>query len=174
MKLFIAIQSISDLITNSSSEVFIVKSDSPEEVRELIMNVAEQHKWLGDWKDYDKLSEEEKYKYDSSSGTGGEIDVETWKESYERNKSYIPKNKKHLYTPEIWSIGYKESLNDLKKRLVIDIDWSRKATINWILENLFVYGTDYGYYKIDPNTGRYLKRISEEEWNNLPENERNN
>lgn len=173
MKLFIAIQSISNLITNSSSEVFIVKSDSPEEVRELIMNIAEQHKWL-DWEDYDKLSEEEKYKYDSSSGMGGEINVKTWKESYERDKSYIPKNKRHLYTPEIWSIGYKESLNDLKKRLVIDIDWSRKATINWILENLFVYGTDYGYYKIDPTTGRYLKRVSEEEWEQLPENERNN
>lgn len=174
MKLFIAIQSVSDLITNSSSEIFIVKSDSPEEVKELIMNIAEQHEWLEDWEDYDKPSEEEKSKYDSSSGMGGEIDIETWKETYERHKSYIPENKRRLYTPEVWSIEYKESLNDLKKRLVIDIDWSRKATINWILENLFVYGTtDYGHYKIDPTTGRYLKRVSEEEWKQLPKSERN-
>lgn len=175
MKLFIAIQSISDLITNSSSEVFIVKSDSPEEVRELIMNVAEQHEWDGNWEEWDKLSEEEQAKYDSGSGMGMELTVETWKETYERHKSYIPENKRYLYTPEVWSIEYKESLNDLKKRLVIDIDWNRKATVNWIIENLFVYGTDtYGYFQVDPNTGRYLKRISEEEWEQLPENERNN
>lgn len=175
MRFYIAIQSISDLITNSSSEVFIARTDSPEEVKELIKTVGSQHEWRGDWREYEKLSEEEKAKYDVSSGEGGMLDVETWEETYARHKSYIPENKQHLYTPEVWSISYEESLEELKNRLVIDIDWNRKATIDWIIQNLFVYGTDtYGYFQVDPNTGRYLKRISEEEWNNLPENERSN
>lgn len=173
MRFYIAIQSISDLITNSSSEVFIAKTDSPEDAKKLIKTIANQHEWRGDWKEYEKLSEEEKAKYDVSSGEGGMVDVETWRETYERHKSYIPEKKQYLYTPEVWSIEYEESLNELKKRLVIDIDWSRKATINWILENLFVYGCDtWARFEIDPDTGRYLRRISEEEWIKLPENKR--
>lgn len=175
MELYIAVQSVSDVITNSSSEIFMVKSNTPEETKKMILSIGEQHEFPGSWTEYDNLSEEEKAKYDTGSGEGMVLTVETWEETYERHKSYIPEKKRHLYTPEVWSIGYEESLEELKNRLVVDIDWNRQATINWIMENLFVYGTDtYGYYQIDPNTGRYLKRISEEEWEQLPENERNN
>lgn len=175
MELYISVQSVSDLITNSSSEVFLVKANTPEETKKMLLDIGKSHEFQGGWEEWEKLPEEEKAKYDDGSGMGMELTVETWEETYARHKSYIPKNKQHLYTPEVWSISYEESLEELKNRLIIDIDWNRKATIDWIIQNLFVYGTDtYGYFQVDPNTGRYLKRISEEEWNNLPENERNN
>lgn len=175
MKLYIAVQSVSDLITNSSSEVFLVKTNTPEETKKMLLEIGKGHEFHGGWEEWEKLPEEEKAKYDDGSGMGMEFTVETWKETYERHKSYIPENKQDLYTPEVWSISYKESLDELKNRLVIDIDWERKATIDWIIQNLFVYGIDsFGYFQVDPNTGRYLKRVSEEEWEKLPENERNN
>lgn len=175
MRLQIKIQSFSDVITNSSSETFVINTtEDIKTISKIINKIAEKNRYEGSWEDYEKLSEEEKSKYDNSSGMGGEITVKGWEELYESNKSYIPENKRHLYTPEVWSLGYKESLEELKKRVIIDIDWSREATINWILENLFVcdaYTNEC--FLVDPNTGRYLKRISEEEWEKLPKNERN-
>lgn len=175
MRLQIKIQSFSDVITNSSSETFVINTtEDSKTISKIINKIAEKNWYEGSWEDYGKLSEEEKSKYDNSSGMGGEITVKGWEELYESNKSYIPENKRHLYTPEVWSLGYKESLEELKKRVIIDIDWSREATINWILENLFVCDAYTNkYFLVDPNTGRYLKRISEEEWEKLPKNERN-
>lgn len=174
MKIIVNVQSFSDVITNSSSELFTVKNvDNTYELKKLIEEIGEQNWYKGSWEDWDNMSPEEQRKYDSCSGDGGNITIKTWKEVYERYKSCIPKNKQDLYTPEMWSVEFEDSLEDLKHQLWIDIDHSRYATIEWILKNLFVSNADDGYYRIDPNTGRYLERVTWDEWTNLPTNERN-
>lgn len=72
MRLVIRTQSVSDLITNSSSELFVVASQSmpATTLAELLKTIGY---FTGDWKEWDNLTEEEKEKYDSSSGMGGEI-----------------------------------------------------------------------------------------------------
>lgn len=82
MKLYIAIQSASDLITNSSSEVFIVKSNTPEETKNMLLEIGKGHEFHGGWEEWEKLPEEEKAKYDDGSGMGMELTVETWEETY--------------------------------------------------------------------------------------------
>lgn len=174
MTFYISIQSVSDVITNSSSEIFVVKTETPEITKDLILKIGESHMFKGDYKEWDSLSDEEKSNYDEGSGMGMELDVETWKERYERSKECVPKNKRNLYTPEVWSIEYKQSLEELKNTLFVDIDWNRKATINWIIENLFVYDTEsYMLFQKDPETGRFLKIVTAEEWRKLPKTERN-
>lgn len=174
MRLQIKIQSFSDIITNSSSETFIVNATGNlKELCNLIHEVAKGNRYSGSWKDWDDLSKEEQNKYDSSSGMGENLEIETWEDRYNHFKEDIPDNKKEQFTPEIWSLFYQESLDELKKQIWINIDWSRTATINWILENLWVSEAYDGYFRKDSNTGRIVARISEEEWKQLPENERN-
>lgn len=173
MELQIRIQSFSDIITNSSSETFIInKSENTKEISELIKKIGEEHWYKGSWSDWEKLSKEEQEKYDTSSGMGGDIEVKDWESLYEEYKEYIPENKKGLYTPEVWSLNFPESLEELKNRIWINIDWSRRATINWILHNLWVTDAYSGYYRVEPTTGRFLEMVTEEEWKKLPENER--
>lgn len=173
MLIRVLIQSLSDVITNSSSEIFVVKQvENVPELKKIVEEVGENNRFKGSWEDWDKLSPEEQKKYDEGSGMGGELTVKSWKEVYEAYKDCVPESKQSQYTPEIWSLNFEESLEELKHQVWIDIDHSRNATINWILENLLVHSAD-GYFRIDPNTGRYLEKVSWEEWLKLPENERN-
>lgn len=174
MELQIRIQSFSDIITNSSSETFIVNATGNlKELCNLIREVAKENQYKGSWEDWNKLSKEEQDMYDYGSGMGGSLKITTWEDEYNCYKKDIPDNKKEQFTPEIWSLFYQESLDELKKQIWIDIDWSRTATINWILENLWVSEAYEGYFRKDPNTGQVIARVSEEEWEQLPKNERN-
>lgn len=173
MELQIRIQSFSDIITNSSSETFIINnSENFKEISSLLERIGEEHWYKGPWSDWDNLSEEEQEKYDTSSGMGGDIEVWNWEVMYNECKESIPKNKRDLYTPEIWSLNYPESLDELKKKIWIDIDWNRKYTINWILHNLWVTNAYDGYYKREPLTGRIIEKITREEWDKLPDDQR--
>ncbi len=60
---------------------------------------------------------------------GGELEIKGWKDYYDEWISWHLENKRHLLTPEIWCSQFKESLDEIKKRIWIDIDWHRKATI---------------------------------------------
>ena len=68
MRLVIRTQSVSDLITNSSSELFVVASQSmpATTLAELLKTIGDKNYFTGDWKEWDNLTEEEKEKYDSS------------------------------------------------------------------------------------------------------------
>lgn len=153
MILTLKFQSFSDMITNSSSELFtIANSDySAKELEVLLQNLPESH---------------------DSSGMAGIITVRDWQDIYDIYlENYIPANKRDQVTPEIWALNYEESLDDLKKMLWIDIDHNYKDIINWILENLWVIDVDrYGFRK-DPKTGRVIEFVGYQKWRELPEDE---
>lgn len=174
MRLGIKLQSVSDIITNSSSEVFVVKATTPvNDLVNLIEQVANKNYFDGDWDEWEKLSDEERAKYDSSSGMGGDLEVMTFDDYYNQHvDEYIPENKRELFTKEVYSLQFKESLEELEKFVWVDIDHSRRATINWLLNNLEVVTCD-SYCRIDPETKRVIEVVSYSEWKELPENERN-
>lgn len=100
MRLGIKLQSVSDIITNSSSEVFVVKATTPvNDLVNLIEQVANKNYFDGDWNEWEKLSDEEKAKYDSSSGMGGDLEIMTFDDYYNQHvDEYIPENKRELFT----------------------------------------------------------------------------
>ena len=170
MSQFIAkLQSVSDVITNSSSELFTVVDERPfKEVKKIIEQIGESN-WPSNWEEYWDLPEDKQKEYDSSSGEGGELSVRNWRDLYEEWLEWIPENKKYQAIPEIWSLQYEEPLEELKKLIWVRIDWNRKLTIDWVLKNLWVVDADGGCFEKDPETGRVLKRISYEEAEKLPE-----
>lgn len=50
---------------------------------ELLKTIGDKNYFTGDWKEWDNLTEEEKEKYDSSSGMGGELNIMTFDQMYE-------------------------------------------------------------------------------------------
>ncbi len=174
MRIGIDLQSVSDIITNSSSEVFTVKAEMPiSELKQLITEIADKNYFKGSWEEWEKLPDEEMNKYDSSSGMGGELEIQTFDDLYTRYKfDKIPENKREFFTKEIYSLMFKESIEELEKRLWIDIDEARRGTIQWIINNLNVIGCT-GYCRIDPETKRVVELVGYSEWDKLPENERN-
>lgn len=143
MILKIKIQSTSDLITNSSSEVFVIKANgfSFEEVKELIESGAEaRYKAYADnWeencqKKWDQLEKED---LDGCSGMGGNLDVWNWKGMYERRKEWEPD-----YTVEEFAEDEGLDVDSLDQYVWIDIDWARRGTINFIYDNFEVVEND--------------------------------
>lgn len=152
----IVVQSISDLITNSSSEIFALKADSSfKNVKSIIKEVAKKNEDSGE---------------DQCSGEGGLLEFYTWEYMFQQWKEcYIASNKQDLATPEMWSLTYNESLDTLKKTVWVDIDHSFKGTIDFILENFYVYYADGGLFERDPKTGRILRSVNCDEYRELPE-----
>ena len=58
MKYLIKIQSFSDIITNSSSEVFLVKKNEDitfDELKKFLIDLHEGHLFKGDWDKWDRM-----------------------------------------------------------------------------------------------------------------------
>lgn len=174
MRLVIRTQSVSDLITNSSSELFVVASQSmpATTLAELLKTIGDKNYFTGDWKEWDNLTEEEKEKYDSSSGMGGKLNIMTFDQMYEKARSYIPCNKRHLFTKEIYSLRFPDSIEELETFLWVDIDHRRCATISWMIDNLDIKECSCPC-KVDPETKKVIKLIDWDEWDKLPDNEKN-
>ena len=131
MKLIIAIQSASDIITNSSSEVFLCQNNttmSLQELKEFLYEYNRSNQFTGSWDTWQKMSQEERDKYDRSGGMGGFLDVCLYEEL--DDDYWLKKLIKKRY-------------DNPKQYLVVDTDWCHKATINWIIENLNAINTDY-------------------------------
>lgn len=175
----IKIQSFSDIITNSSSETFVIKSnDIPAKIlqKELERVNKSFKRWYDVYDDYQTFSNlprEEQDKYESCSGDGGTIKVNSWEEEYaEWIQFYIPENKKSLVTPEIWALHHEESLDELKNKLTVTIDQGFKNTIKYFIENYEIYEKNCWNFitaEKDPDTGRLLRVLSWKEWNELPD-----
>lgn len=121
MKFLIKIQSASDVITNSSSEMFLCKnttSMTSDALRNFIFEYHNQHKF--DYNnDFDRnMPEEERQKYDFSSGMGGFLEIITYDEA------------------DNWTKYCFENLKDPENYILVDTDWNHYATIKWICENL--------------------------------------
>ena len=57
MRIGIDLQSVSDIITNSSSEVFTVKAEMPiSELKQLITEIADKNYFKGSWEEWEKTS----------------------------------------------------------------------------------------------------------------------
>lgn len=175
MILALKFQSVSDIITNSSSEIFQLKSDLTfDVVKGMIEEEKEKNGRATPNNVYD-LPYEEKMKYDCSSGMGGWFQILNWEDVYKQAKEncwHCVSSKRDMYTPEIWALQYDESLEELKSMVWVDIDHSFHATIRYILENFWVTGVDsYGnYWQKDPETDRLIRVITKEMYDALPEN----
>ena len=69
MKLIVAIQSASDIITNSSSEVFLCQNNtimSMQELKDFLYEYNRSNQFTGDWETWQKMPQEERDKYDTS------------------------------------------------------------------------------------------------------------
>jgi hypothetical protein len=130
MKLIIAIQSASDIITNSSSEVFLCQNNttmSIQELKDFLYEYNRSNQFTGDWETWQKMSPEERDKYDTSGGMGGFLEICSYDE----------------LDDDYW---LKKLINECydnpKQYLVVDTDWCHNATIAWITENLNAINTD--------------------------------
>ena len=128
-KLIIKLQSVSDIITNSSSEVFLCENNTEmtiDQLKKFIYEYNRSNKFEGDWNTWQKMSQEERNKYDTSGGMGGFLEIYTYDEL---NDAY-------------WLKEHIENLDNPEKYLIVDTDWCHKATINWIIENLNAINAD--------------------------------
>lgn len=152
----ISVQSTSDLITNSSSEVFTIKSN---ENKDLIKKLLEDqsNKFIPEYYDLPVGSEEREraYKeyqdhpenYNSSSGMGGEIEILDFYDRKERFRGwYIDKAKWNLFTDEIYSLFESGTIEEQKSKLEIDIDWGFQKTIDFLIKNFYVTHASRPYY----------------------------
>ena len=154
MNFFIKIKNITDVITNSSSEVFLVKTDElsdTEKVKREIISYHNVHNWVHD--DFQKLPEEVKAviggdktidtikeMLNGMSGEGGDIKVYTWKDAYYGYCNCY--NKK--YTVEQWTKINNISLDEIKYYILVDVDWNANATINKLKnEYNIIYNDEY-------------------------------
>ena len=155
----IKVQSFSDIITNSSSEVFRVRSkNTKDEIKALISTIHKGFLYKGDWNDYYNLEEEEKTKYDHFSGDGGRIDVENFDDRYKEFLEYfIPEDKKELFTKEIYSLLEEGSTEEQRGTLKVYLDEGFTRTLDWIIENLYV--TDIEGRLVEKVDGRVVKLL---------------
>lgn len=165
-------QSASDIITNSSSEIFQLKSDLTfETVKEMIEAEGRKNKAACPDKYWELPSEEQK-KFDGWSGEGGRLEILNWKDVFKQDAEWrCAASKIDQFTPEMWALEYEESLDELKSMVWVEIDWHRYATIRFILENFWVTYADGSYYwQKDPETDKPIRVITEEMYNALPQN----
>lgn len=176
-KFLIKIQSTSDMITNSSSEVFVLriaecypKEILQEELKTFNESLPKWYEVCETFQDYLNLPREEKRKFEYCSGDGGIIKVTDWVDEMEEwIKCSVPENKKSRITPEIWSLFEELELDELKKCLWVRIDEGFRNTINYLLENYEIYEKDsYIYAEKDPQTGRLLSYPDYEDYQKLP------
>ena len=155
----IKVQSFSDIITNSSSEVFRVSTkNTKDEIKALISTIHKEFLYKGDWNDYYNLEKEERAKYDHFSGEGERIDVKNFDDRYKEFLEYfIPEDKKELFTKEIYSLLEEGSTEEQRGTLKVYLDEGFTRTLDWIIENLYVTDIEGGLVeKVD---GRVVKLL---------------
>ena len=140
----IGIKSVSDLITNSSSETFIIRR------RELleIENFREKFKEITNekllkykdfpWNDVRK-------NWNICSGVAGDLEIYSEKECLEKS-DYIdkPKNKEKLRRNLLVEWGINNLPKDLDKFILVDIDRGFLGSIFWALRNFeMIYSEEF-------------------------------
>ena len=138
----INVKSISNAITNSSSEVFLVKSKRPaEEIKELILAYSEMAYNADGIIDTQVLSPKIKQIVDEDklelsnvenercSGMGGDIEVYDFSDACRAYKEFYHTD----ISEELKERGLTE--DELNHYVLVDIDWSRKKTIEFLVSN---------------------------------------
>ena len=125
MKFLVLIQSISDVITNSSSELFTISKGkcTTEEIKKFIYRIARKN--LDSSKDF-------------CSGMGGDINVYTVEEECKILSESEPVYKDFEKFLDFMSIEYAVEKEVFRNSLIIEIDRNREATIKYINSNFTV------------------------------------
>lgn len=155
------IKEITDVVTNSSSETFIIKNPgiSKEGLIKTLQDYHETH-LTENWDRSDN--------FDNifSSGMGG-FRVSTFQDKYLEAKKEYPKTKQHLFTPEICALSQPLSFETLKEAFFLDIDKNFAATCKYIFDNFEVLEHDGGgHYPVYDEKGEKIIKIlnSWKEW----------
>lgn len=150
------IKSVSDVITNSSSETFTLKGISNiQEFIETLKEHATKHMWYnGPWgKDYMLFRDEPKdiqNKYNSFSGDCRDPEIMTWENRYEQWINYtFPRKNRSKIDPEIWALSEGKPLEELKSEVEICLDQDFKPTINWLVKNFYCIDVDVFGWKYE-------------------------
>lgn len=120
-RLIIKIQSFSDIITNSSSEVFVINtpSDTLKTVVKDILSIANVNRNNGS---------------DGCSGMGGDFGVYTWENAFKMYKHRHKHSRNNPnFTPQMWAEEIGVSLESLMSTIVVDMDWSRENTREYLI-----------------------------------------
>ena len=138
----INVKSISNAITNSSSEVFLVKSKRPaEEIKELILAYSEMAYNADGIIDTHLLSpkikrivDEDKMELSNAenercSGMGGDIEVYDFSDACRAYKEFYHTD----ISEELKERGLTE--DELNHYVLVDIDWERNKTIEFLFSN---------------------------------------
>ena len=120
IRLLIRVQSITDVITNSSSEILLCKNTLGLSTEDLIDCIYDYHKRHTNWSDEIINNPKEKIKWDIPTGMGGDFSVITYKEAVEDG----------------WLSYYFKDLPDPENYLLVDTDWDHQATITWLQQTL--------------------------------------
>lgn len=143
MKFKIKVQSVSDIITNSSSEMFMLfpSNFTYEEFLELVKEQHEKCIFNGDWEDFEKMTWEERQRYDTGTGMGGLFEI------FNAHRRYVSISKEDciwedvkddpdFVNPDLSFEEYLETIdNDEyggRDSIVIDLDQGFNGTINWL------------------------------------------
>lgn len=181
MILNIKLQSFSDIITNSSSEIFTIQNPdkSPEEIISLLREFSKENrppyesctdpkKRTELVKDYYK----NKRNYNSESGDGGVIKVFSFKERKQKfTEDFIDESKRESFTDENYSIFELGTLEEQKKSYSIIIDEGYQKVIDFLIKNFYVTSASEPYIVNksgrviglqDDYSGPFIKEIDEE------------
>lgn len=165
------IKTVSDVITNSSSELFTIKA--PGKTKEEILEILEEYhksKVKNRPENLRDLPWSEKIKYDlDGSGMGGELEVKDFKDKYEEHKSGLPVNKQSQFNEEMFSLYSIYPLEEQKEIFKVDIDESFLATCQFIFDNFEVLENDSGLVKgvYDKDGLKIIRTTDLGEWDNL-------
>lgn len=136
-RVIISIQSFSDIITNSSSEVFIINTpcDTVKSVVKDILSVANVNINQGG---------------DGCGGMGGEFGVYTWENGFKMYKHrHIHSRNNPDFTPQMWADEIGVPLGKLMSTIVVDMDWCRDATREY-LKSQYNAQDEEVYYQNEP------------------------
>ena len=181
MEITIRLQSFSDIITNSSSEIFCIKSDYTVGALYSLLKANLKKMSNSKWIELDKLRqkdfkayEKERINWDSESGMGGIIEIKSFDEKFENYKNYIPETKRDIYTKEMFSCLFVEPLEELEKMYWVNIDEGYKHLIRWFLNTFFdcLCDVDTAEYEIEYKDKKIYKLYTICEFNTLPEKEK--
>lgn len=149
------IKEITDVVTNSSSETFIIKNPglTKEELVKILQDYHKTHS-TENWDGSDNFDNR------FGSGMGGIFKVNTFQDEYLEAKKNFPKTKQHLFTPEMYAISQPFLEDVLRDAFFLNIDENFAATCKYIFDNFGALEHDGGdHYPVYDEKGEKIVKI---------------
>ena len=156
------IRSITNVITNSSSETFIIKNPGISE-KELENILIDYHNSKIS-KRYDGNDDKDS---EYGSGDGGIISVKSFLTIFKEEQKLYPKTKQSQFTPEMFALLQELPYEVLKDSYFLDIDEDFSATCKYIFDNYDILQHDgTSHHPIYDKTGQKIVKVinSYQEW----------